>query len=125
MHKLTGVFLMAMAAGCAGHKPTMRQAAPSGHSVEAMATPEPANPRDYKVVEGDCLWSITAARGTDPFLWPLLWKANRDQVLNPDLIETGTYLDLPDTGDLNEMDWARGVAARHPTKRRRATPGPR
>lgn len=48
----------------------------------------------YSVVKGDCLWSI-AGKSTvygDPFSWPILWKANIDQIKNPDRIEVGQVL---------------------------------
>lgn len=53
-------------------------------------TPEPTvNPcRDYIVVKGDTLWDISGSNNgyNDYFLWPLIFKANRDQIKDPDLI---------------------------------------
>lgn len=50
------------------------------------ATPNPC--RDYIVVKGDTLWDISGSSNgyNDYFLWPLIFKANRDQITDPDLI---------------------------------------
>lgn len=64
--------------------------------VVAEATPEPtpeppppANPcNKYIVVKGDTLWDIsgTGSGYKDNFQWPLIFKANRDLITDPDLI---------------------------------------
>jgi nucleoid-associated protein YgaU len=48
-----------------------------------------AHPVSYTVQKGDCLWKISAQEKiyANPFLWPLIWDANRDLIKNhPDLI---------------------------------------
>ena len=61
-------------------------------TVEAAAPPpvvETENPSSkYIVVTGDTLWGISGMEITykDNFLWPLIFKANRDQIKDPDLI---------------------------------------
>ena len=60
----------------------------------AEATPEPPPPPEtnpcnkYIVVKGDTLWDIsgTGSGYHDNFQWPLIFKANRDQITDPDLI---------------------------------------
>jgi hypothetical protein len=60
----------------------------------AEATPEPppapeTNPcGKYIVVKGDTLWDISGGGSGyhDNFQWPLIFKANRDQIVDPDLI---------------------------------------
>lgn len=45
----------------------------------------------------DCLWRISEYKeiyGT-PFLWPRIWKANKDIIVNPDLIYPGQILKIP------------------------------
>ncbi|HOJ65157.1 MAG TPA: LysM peptidoglycan-binding domain-containing protein [Spirochaetota bacterium] len=45
----------------------------------------------------DCLWRISEYKdiyGT-PFLWPRIWKANKDIIANPDLIYPGQVLKIP------------------------------
>jgi nucleoid-associated protein YgaU len=51
----------------------------------------------YLVVSGDNLWSI-AAQDTiysDPYMWPLIYKANSGQIKDADLIFPGQYFYIP------------------------------
>jgi nucleoid-associated protein YgaU len=45
----------------------------------------------YNVVGGDSLWSISGKSEiyADPYQWPLIYKANRDQIKDADLIYPG------------------------------------
>ncbi len=48
-----------------------------------------AKPVSYTVIKGDCLWKISAKKDMydNPFMWPLIWDANRGLVKDhPDLI---------------------------------------
>jgi hypothetical protein len=42
----------------------------------------------YTVVNGDCLWNIAKKKEHygNGFAWPVIYKANRDQIKDPDLI---------------------------------------
>jgi nucleoid-associated protein YgaU len=46
---------------------------------------------NYEVVRGDSLWSISGQSGVynNPYQWPLIYKANRDQIKDADLIYPG------------------------------------
>ncbi len=51
----------------------------------------------YLVVSGDNLWSI-AGQDTiysNPFMWPLIYKANSGQIKDADLIHPGQYFYIP------------------------------
>jgi nucleoid-associated protein YgaU len=45
----------------------------------------------------DCLWRIAEYDFIydDPFLWPKIWRRNRDLIQNPDLIHPGWQLIIP------------------------------
>jgi len=45
-------------------------------------------PTSYMVVRGDTLWGISEMEKHygDPFQWPLIYKANRSQIKDPDMI---------------------------------------
>ena len=65
---------------------------PTALPTEEPAAPPPppeANPcNKYIVVKGDTLWDISGSGSgyKDNFQWPLIFKANRDQIVDPDLI---------------------------------------
>jgi len=70
--------------------------APSENEVKAAPPARSADHEDgkYTIKQGDTLWDISNAFYKDPFLWPLLWKAN-PYITNPDLIYPGNKLAIP------------------------------
>lgn len=56
---------------------------------------------NYTVVKGDCLWNIAKMKDhySNPFAWPIIYNANRDQIKNPDLIYPKQNFKIP---NLNE-----------------------
>lgn len=48
-----------------------------------------AQTENYKVMKGDNLWNISKAKFMNPFMWPLIYWANKDQIKDPDLIFPG------------------------------------
>jgi len=69
-----------------------------------------ALPVTHTVTKGECLWWISEYKHVynDPFMWPMIYKANRDQIKNPDLIYPGQQFDVPRYGfDLEEVKAAR------------------
>lgn len=95
----------------AGAAPTAPQAlAAPPVAVEPPAAPPPlavatatatapiaeaAGPAELEVRPGDTLWDLAARHLGDPFAWPKLHDANRDQIRDPDLIHPGQRLKLP------------------------------
>lgn len=65
--------------------------------VTEKPAPAPALPTTYTVEKCDDLWSISAKPQiyNDPWLWPLLWNANKDKIKNPNKISVGTVLMVP------------------------------
>lgn len=52
---------------------------------------------NYTVVKGDHLWGIAKKKEHygNPFAWPVIYKANRDQIKNPDLIYPNQNFKIP------------------------------
>ncbi len=80
----------------------------------APKTPPKVEPlvSKYTVVDGETLWTISA-RGEvygDALLWPLIYKANRDQIKDPRQIFPGQVLSIPRDVPPEEMDEAREKA---------------
>ena len=51
----------------------------------------------YTVVRGDCLWNIAKKKEHygNGFAWPIIYKANRDQIKNADLIYPDQVFKIP------------------------------
>ena len=73
-----------LAAGCASNKPETK---PEATPVAAKA--DKGGQASYVVKKGDSLWKIASKKKVlgDPFAWPLIFKANRDQIQDPDFID--------------------------------------
>lgn len=101
MKKLLAVFLVVvmtgMFFGCAAKQTVKPDSTPAdtGTGLVEETTPEPTGMK-YVVQKGDTMWEISSMGKiySDPFQWPLLFKANRDQVEDPDLIEVGQSFDV-------------------------------
>ena len=66
----------------------------------ATATPpaeEPMNMASHVVAAGDNLWDIAgnASYYGNPYQWPLIYKANAEQIKDADLIFPGQSFDIP------------------------------
>lgn len=98
---------IAVSGGCVSAKMNpndeMAKAAPAKEMEEpkkAMAAPEPMKAMavtSYTVSDGDNLWCISKQDqiyGT-AFNWPLIYKANADQIKDADLIYPGQELAIP------------------------------
>ncbi len=69
-------------------------------------------PTSHTVVRGECLWWIAEYKQiyNDPFMWPLIFKANRDQINNPDLIYPDQVFQIPRAYQLDEVKESRRSA---------------
>ncbi|MFQ6091841.1 MAG: LysM peptidoglycan-binding domain-containing protein [bacterium] len=65
--------------------------------LERMMAGIPKLPGTYRVVGGDCLWKISGYSQIydDPLKWPRIYRANRDQIQDPDLIYPDQILAIP------------------------------
>ena len=93
--------------GCAARQTVKQEAVAEPTTtgvVEEQPTPEPVKQagKKYVVKKGDTLWDISAKDSiySDPFKWPLLFKGNRDQIEDPDIIEVNQELDV-------KTDWSK------------------
>lgn len=65
---------------------------------EQQRDAEPApEPTEFEVMDGDSLWTIASSEQVygDAALWPLLLCANKDQIIDADLIYAGQVLTVP------------------------------
>ncbi|MBC8211087.1 MAG: LysM peptidoglycan-binding domain-containing protein [Gammaproteobacteria bacterium] len=62
---------------------------------------------EYTVVSGDNLWNISAKDSTygNPYQWPLIYKANSNQIKDADLIYAGQVFSIPSASS-SEVDAA-------------------
>ena len=51
--------------------------------------------REYSVQKGDTLWSISLSHYNNGYRWSDIYNSNREVISNPDLIEVGMKLKLP------------------------------
>ena len=51
----------------------------------------------YEVMKGDHLWGIASKREiyNDPYMWPRIYRANKDQIDDPDLIYPKQVFNVP------------------------------
>jgi nucleoid-associated protein YgaU len=105
-------------AGCAAKKVDTTEVPKAPESQEAAVVPTPteAPEQKYEVVKGDCLWSISGKSEIygDFFQWPLIFKANRDQIADPDQISPGQDFSIPKGQTPNEIQRARQLASDTP-----------
>ncbi len=62
----------------------------------------------WTVVKGENLWSISAEEEVYniPEKWPLIYKANQEEITDADLIYPGQILDIPRDSSQSEIDAA-------------------
>ena len=61
-----------------------------------------------EVARGDSLWSISGQQGVynNPYQWPLIYKANRDQIKDADLIHPGQVFSVDRNPSAADVDAA-------------------
>ena len=66
----------------------------------------------HTVEKGECLWWIAEYKQiyNDPFMWPLIYQANKSQIKDPDLIYPGQSFSIPRAYGLDEVKDSRKMA---------------
>src|SRR3990172_7796951 len=62
----------------------------------------------HEVVKGECLWNIAKNKDVyeNPFMWPLIYKANHDKINDPDMIYPKQVLSIPREFSSDDKDKA-------------------
>lgn len=83
-------------------QPVQAEEASSGSSQSAGSADS------YTVMSGDNLWDISAKGDiyANPYQWPLIYKANRSQIKDADLIYSGQVLDIDRNASSSDVDAA-------------------
>lgn len=85
------------------------EAQPVQAEEAASDTSQSAGSADsYQVVSGDNLWDISAKGDVyaNPYQWPLIYKANRSQIKDADLIYPGQVFDIDRNASSSDVDAA-------------------
>ncbi|MDY6821718.1 MAG: LysM peptidoglycan-binding domain-containing protein [Deferribacterota bacterium] len=87
-----------------------KEALAAGTAVVKAEKPEKvmatAEAREYKVKKGDCLWRISEKEYLNPFMWPLIYWANKAKIKDPDLIYPGQIFKIEEDYTSSEKDRA-------------------
>ncbi|MGZ6219890.1 MAG: LysM peptidoglycan-binding domain-containing protein [Syntrophales bacterium] len=83
-----------------------QKVAPAGEATmgeskaEAKGKAEAGKMETYVVKKGDSLWTIAKKKNiyNDPFLWPVIYDANKGKVKKANLIYPGQKLKIPRSG---------------------------
>jgi LysM repeat protein len=74
---------------------TQQQDAPPPSASGPVADEEPET-TPHTVESGETLWGIANNNYENPYLWPWIYDTNQAAISNPDIIEVGQVLDIPE-----------------------------
>ena len=70
---------------------------------EQSNSPAPKQETTYTVEKGDTLWNIAKEIYGDGSLYTAIYEANKDKISNPNLIQIGMVLTIPDVGSAKSV----------------------
>ena len=75
---------------------------------KAKVAAEAGGKASHEVVKGECLWNIAKNKDVyeNPFMWPLIYKANHDKINDPDMIYPKQVLSIPREFSSDDKDKA-------------------
>lgn len=81
-------------------KTAAQSGAVASSEAKTVAETVPVAITEYIVKKGDSLWMIAKYKDIygDDFLWPIIYKANKGQIKNPNRIYPGQKLKIPRDG---------------------------
>lgn|GEM_PF-545729 len=93
-------------------KSTTKKKASTENEGTGKSPSTPALPSSYTVIASETLWIIAAKKEIyqDPLLWPLLYRANRDQIKDPRQVDAGQTLNIPRNQSPSELAETRNLA---------------
>jgi hypothetical protein len=112
---VSGLAVILGVCGC-GQKRIEGTEVPGQPGANEMAQAPKSVPGHYLVERHDCLWTIAGQPKIygDSFQWPELFKANRDQIQDPDLIYPKQVLKVEKDFSAEEINHARQMASLTP-----------
>jgi LysM repeat protein len=106
--------LFLITGGCAAKKMDVTEAPLAAEAAAPTPTevPAAAPAEKYVVQKGDTLWAISNHDGiyADSTQWPLIFKTNRDQIVDPDQINPGEVLIIQKGQTLDQIQHAKQLA---------------
>lgn len=99
--------VLAFLGGCASTQTTPKEETKT-KEVEPTPTAKAKSDDTYNVVRGDHLWGIASKPRIygNPYHWPLIYKANSDQIKDADLIHPGQSLTISRSASSADVDAA-------------------
>jgi LysM repeat protein len=106
--------------GCASPKVQNTEVPKGPEETQVVKAEEPVQAapveQKYTVQAGDTLWAISDKAGiySDSYQWPLIFKADRDQIQDPDQIVPGQILIISQGPTAQQVAHARQLASDTP-----------
>lgn len=82
---------------------TFQQAEPQQETDVGASEPDHPELLTHNIETGESLWNIAENYYDDPYLWPLIYEENRNQIDNPNVVMSGTDLSIPVVEDAKNL----------------------